>query len=281
MGNKSININFDCTIDERVVYIASDATGITAEKFATSLLAQFKLNYSIIRIPFIDSIDKAYKAVERINVHSQSHINKIILFTTLVNSEINAILHTCPAFIVDLFKAFIQPLEQELNLQSTHVMNSLHHIGNIEAYEKRMDAINFTFMHDDGQSHNNLELADIILIGVSRSGKTPASLYLAMQYGLKAANYPLIPEDFTRKTLPKILMQYTSKLFGLTINANRLANIRNERAPNSNYASLSNCIYEIQEAEQMMRMYNIDYLSSTHKSIEEISTTILQCFFKN
>jgi [pyruvate, water dikinase]-phosphate phosphotransferase / [pyruvate, water dikinase] kinase len=266
---------------ERIVYIASDATGITAEKFATSLLAQFKLDYSIIRIPFIDHINKAHQAVERINTHARIHPNKIILFTTLVNAEINAILHTCPAFIVDLFQAFIQPLEQELGLQSTHVMNSLHHIGNIEAYEKRMEAINFALMHDDGQSHSNLELADIILIGVSRSGKTPTSLYLAMQYGLKAANYPLIPEDFERQAFPKILTKHMDKLFGLTIDAKRLANIRHERAPNTHYASFNNCMHEIYEAEKMMRANNITYLSSTHKSIEEIATTILQCFFKN
>lgn len=142
-------------------------------------------------------------------------------------------------------------------------------------YKKRIEALNFTLEHDDGQSNRNLEDADVILVGVSRSGKTPTSLYLAMQYGLKVANYPLIPEDFERGHMPKALQPYKNKLFGLTIQPERLAEVRNERRPNSRYAALDNCRYEISEAEGMMNLENIRYLSSTSKSIEEIATAIL------
>ena len=139
-----------------------------------------------------------------------------------------------------------------------------------------MEAINYTLAHDDGQTHADLSGADVVLIGVSRSGKTPTSLYLAMQFGLKVANYPLIPEDFDRKQLPPVLEPIREKLFGLTIDPQRLSDIRNERRPNSRYASLQNCRHEVAEAEAMMRRAGVQWLSSTHKSIEEISTTVLQ-----
>ena len=116
----------------------------------------------------------------------------------------------------------------------------------------------------------------MILVGVSRSGKTPTSLYLAMQHGLKVANYPLIPEDFERRQLPPALVPHRKKIFGLTIDPQRLSQIRNERRPGSKYADLANCRYEVSEAEAMMRRSGIRWLSSTTKSIEEIATTILQ-----
>jgi regulator of PEP synthase PpsR (kinase-PPPase family) len=145
-----------------------------------------------------------------------------------------------------------------------------------EEYKNRIEAINFSLAHDDGQSNKNLSSADVILVGVSRSGKTPTSLYLAMQYGIKAANYPLIPDDFERGKLPSALYAFKSKIFGLSIEPQRLSEIRNERRAGSKYASLENCRYEVNEAEAMMRREGIRWLSSTTKSIEEISTTILQ-----
>ena len=155
-------------------------------------------------------------------------------------------------------------------------MGRFHQNIETESYKNRIEAINFSLAHDDGQSHKNLEQADVILVGVSRSGKTPTCLYLAMQYGIKSANYPLIPDDFERGQLPSELKKYYTKLFGLTIEPQRLSQIRNERRPGSKYASLDNCRYEINEAQIMMEKNNISWLSSTHKSIEEIATTILQ-----
>ncbi|MEO8408426.1 MAG: kinase/pyrophosphorylase, partial [Oxalobacteraceae bacterium] len=148
--------------------------------------------------------------------------------------------------------------------------------ANSEEYKNRIEAINFSLIHDDGQSHKNLSAADVILVGVSRSGKTPTSLFLAMQYGIKSANYPLIPEDFERGKFPPALLAFKSKIFGLTITPERLSEIRNERRPGSKYAALANCRYEVNEAESMMKREGIRWLSSTTKSIEEISSTILQ-----
>jgi hypothetical protein len=161
-------------------------------------------------------------------------------------------------------------------VKSTHTIGRSHNIVDSEEYKNRIEAINFSLAHDDGQSHKSLSTADVILVGVSRSGKTPTSLYLAMQYGMKTANYPLIPEDFERGKLPSALPPFKSKMFGLSITAERLSEIRNERMPGSKYASLANCRYEVNEAEQMMRREGIRWLSSTTKSIEEIATTILQ-----
>jgi len=170
----------------------------------------------------------------------------------------------------------VNPLEQELGITSNHRIGRFSDVSKSQEYHDRIEAINFSLAHDDGQLNRDLELSDVILIGVSRSGKTPTSLYLAMQYGLKAANYPLIPEDFDRKQLPPALVPHVKKIFGLTIQPDRLSEIRNERRPNSRYASLDNCRHEVNEAEAMMRRSGIRWLSTTTKSIEEIATTILQ-----
>ena len=177
---------------------------------------------------------------------------------------------------MDLIQTFVGPLEQELGVKSTHTIGRSHNIANSEEYKNRIEAINFSLIHDDGQSHKNLSTADVILVGVSRSGKTPTSLFLAMQYGIKAANYPLIPEDFERGKFPPALLPFKNKIFGLSIAPERLSEIRNERRPGSKYAALENCRYEVNEAEAMMKREGIRWLSSTTKSIEEISSTILQ-----
>ena len=262
--------------NHRTVFIVSDGTGITAETFSHSILAQFETEFRQIRIPFVNTIDKAHQALNEINQNFLKYGVKPIVFTTLVNPDINALINTSQAMVLDMFHTFVAPLEKELNLKSTHAMGRFHQNIETESYKNRIEAINFSLAHDDGQSHKNLEQADVILVGVSRSGKTPTCLYLAMQYGIKSANYPLIPDDFERGELPSELRKYHSKLFGLTIDPQRLSQIRNERRPNSKYASIENCRYEIKEAQIMMEKHNIPWLSSTHKSIEEIATTILQ-----
>jgi regulator of PEP synthase PpsR (kinase-PPPase family) len=177
---------------------------------------------------------------------------------------------------MDMFSTFVNPLEHELGIKSNHRVGRFSDASKSKEYHDRIEAINFSLSHDDGQLNRDLDLSDVILVGVSRSGKTPTSLYLAMQHGLKASNYPLIPEDFERRQLPPALMPHKKKIFGLTIQPERLSEIRNERRPNSNYSSLSNCRHEVAEAEAMMRRAGIRWLSTTHKSIEEIATTILQ-----
>ena len=261
----------------RTVFVISDGTGITAETFGTALMAQFDITPRIVRIPFVDTDDKAHQAVRHINHSGEVEGINPIVFSTLVNPEVVAVVtQHCKGLLMDMFGTFVQPLEDELGLKSQHRVGRFSDISQSKEYLNRMEAINYTLAHDDGQTHADLSGADVVLIGVSRSGKTPTSLYLAMQFGLKVANYPLIPEDFDRKQLPPVLEPIRKKLFGLTIDPQRLSDIRNERRPNSRYASLQNCRHEVAEAEAMMRRAGVQWLSSTHKSIEEISTTVLQ-----
>jgi [pyruvate, water dikinase]-phosphate phosphotransferase / [pyruvate, water dikinase] kinase len=268
-------MNIDNPLVSRLVYIVSDGTGITAENFSQSILAQFEASFKQIRIPFVDTVDKAHDAVMQIN-NADPKYGQAIVFTTLVNPEVNQVVSKANALVLDMFQTFVAPLEQTLGMRSTHAINRLHHNADTDAYKNRIEAINYSLAHDDGQSNQNLADSNVILVGVSRVGKTPTSLYLAMQYGLKAANYPLIPEDFERGQLPKDLLPHKQKIYGLTIDADRLCEIRNERRPGSNYAKLENCRYEINEAISMMRRESIPWVSTTSKSIEEIATTILQ-----
>ena len=261
----------------RTVLVISDGTGITAETFGTALMAQFDITPRIVRIPFVDTVDKAHQAVRQINHSGEVEGKNPIVFSTLVNPDVVAVVtQHCKGLLMDMFGTFVQPLEDELGLKSQHRVGRFSDISQSKEYLNRMEAINYTLAHDDGQTHADLSGADVVLIGVSRSGKTPTSLYLAMQFGLKVANYPLIPEDFDRKQLPPVLEPIRKKLFGLTIDPQRLSDIRNERRPNSRYASLQHCRHEVAEAEAMMRRAGVQWLSSTHKSIEEISTTVLQ-----
>ena len=261
---------------DRTVFFVSDGTGITAETFGHSVLTQFDLRFKEIRLPFIDSPDKAHEAVRKINDSCGLDGKRPIVFSTLVKAELSDIVRKANGMHMDLIQTFVDPLEQELGVKSTHTIGRSHNIADSEEYKNRIEAINYSLTHDDGQSHKNLEMADVILVGVSRSGKTPTSLYLAMQYGIKAANYPLIPEDFEREKLPSGLVPYKSKIFGLSIAPERLTEVRNERRPGSKYASLENCRYEVNEAEKMMHREGIRWMSSTVKSIEEIATMILQ-----
>lgn len=260
----------------RTVFFVSDGTGITAETFGHSVLTQFDLRFKQIRLPFIDTIEKAYEAVRKINDAFDVEGNRPIVFSTLVQTELASVIFKSKGLHMDLIQTFVAPLEQELGVKSTHTVGRSHNIADTEEYKNRIEAINYSLAHDDGQSNKNLSTADVILVGVSRSGKTPTTLYLAMQYGIKAANYPLIPDDFERGKLPSALPEFRGKIFGLSIAPERLSEIRNERRPGSKYASLENCRYEVNEAEAMMKREGIRWLSSTAKSIEEISTTILQ-----
>jgi len=260
----------------RTVFFVSDGTGITAETFGHAVLTQFELRFKQIRLPFIDTSEKAHAAVRQINEACTADGKRPIVFSTLVKADLSAIVRQSNGMHMDLIQTFVDPLEQELGVKSTHTVGRSHTIADSDEYKNRIEAINFSLAHDDGQSHKNLSMADVILVGVSRSGKTPTSLYLAMQYGVKAANYPLIPEDFERGKLPSGLLPYKSKLFGLSITPERLSEVRNERRPGSKYAALENCRYEVNEAERMMLREGIRWMSSTVKSIEEIAATILQ-----
>jgi len=264
----------------RIVFFVSDSTGITAETFGHSLLAQFPgIRFQQVRMPFIDDVSKAQDCASQIRKVAHKTGQRPIVFSSLVNPKSAGALREAhdSALFLDLFERFVEPLENELGQRSTHSIGRFHGFAESSDYKKRIEAINFAMTHDDGiSSATDLLEADVILVGVSRSGKTPTSLYLAMQFGVKSANYPLIPEDFERNKLPGELHEFRSKLFGLTISPDRLSLIRQERRPNSHYASLENCRYEIDAAQKLMQRENIRWLDSTIKSIEEISATIMQ-----
>ncbi|HEX7054007.1 MAG TPA: pyruvate, water dikinase regulatory protein [Burkholderiales bacterium] len=261
----------------RTVFFVSDGTGITAQMLGHSLLTQFEgVEFNQVTLPFVDSADKAEECLARIEAESANGNGTPIVFSTLVNQDVREVVRRAPALVLDFFETFIDPLEAGLGLKSSHTIGRSHSAMDKKEYQQRIEAINFAMAHDDGASHRELGQADVILIGVSRSGKTPTSLYLALQFGVKAANYPLIPEDFERGKLPEALRSQKPRLYGLTIAPERLHEIRKERRPDSRYAALENCRYEVDEAESLMRREGIRSINSTSKSIEEIATTILR-----
>jgi regulator of PEP synthase PpsR (kinase-PPPase family) len=261
----------------RTVFFVSDGTGITAQMLGHSLLTQFEgVDFNQVTLPFVDSAEKAEECLARIEADAASGNGQPIVFSTLVNQEVREVFRRANALFLDFFETFIDPLEAGLGVKSSHTIGRSHSAMDKKEYQQRMEAINFAMAHDDGSSHRELSQADVILIGVSRSGKTPTSLYLAMQFGVKAANYPLIPEDFDRGQLPEALRSNKTRLYGLTIAPERLHEIRKERRPGSRYAELDNCRFEIDEADALMRREGIRSINSTSKSIEEIATTILR-----
>ncbi|MGH8750760.1 MAG: posphoenolpyruvate synthetase regulatory kinase/phosphorylase PpsR [Burkholderiales bacterium] len=262
--------------DKRTAFFISDRTGITVEMLGHGLLTQFEnAEFKQITLPFVDTMEKAREAADQINQTAAADGARPLVFSTLMNQEIAAIVAGTNALFLDFFQAFTAPLETELRMKSSHAMGRSHSQKNSHAYQSRMEAVNYALSHDDGISTRDLNQADIVLIGVSRSGKTPTCLYMALQFGVRAANYPLLPEDFSSMMLPDPIKSFRHKLYGLTISSERLQQIRNERKPGSRYATLANCQFEVKEAESLMRQENIRYLDTTTKSIEEIAATIL------
>jgi regulator of PEP synthase PpsR (kinase-PPPase family) len=262
---------------QRTVFFISDGTGITAEMLGHSLLTQFDdIQFQQVAIPFVDSVAKAEECAAKINDARARLDARPIVFCTLVNDDVRNALRQTDALVLDFFENFLHPLEAELATRSTHTVGRSHSVANDKEYHHRIDAINFALAHDDGMGNRELGKADVVLVGVSRSGKTPTCLYMALQFGIKAANYPLTPDDFQRGALPAAVEPQLDRLYGLTIAPERLAKIRNERRPDSRYARIENCRYEVEEAEKLMRRYGIRWLNSTTRSIEEIATKILQ-----
>lgn len=258
------------------VFFVSDRTGITVEALGSSLLTQFGgVDFLRVTLPFIDTIAKAIEVVAQVNEAHRSSGLRPLVFSSIVDDPVREEINKCDGLVLDVFERFIVPLENELGQKSTHAVGRAHSAGNVKDYNHRIEAINYTLSHDDGVTHRGLEEADIVLVGVSRSGKTPTCLYMAMQFGIKAANYPLIPEDLEANRLPPSLAPLKGKVWGLSITAERLHQIRSERRPDSQYAAIDNCRYEIAAAEKLMRHAGIPYLDSTTKSIEEIATHML------
>jgi regulator of PEP synthase PpsR (kinase-PPPase family) len=261
----------------RTVFFISDGTGITAETVGHSLLSQFEgISYQQERMPFVDTPEKADECRRRIEEAGRRDGVRPVVVSTLVDPAVARPIREVDALHLDFIATFIAPLEGELGIKSSRAIGRGHSRATSQDYAARIDAINFTLAHDDGVSNADLDKADVILVGVSRCGKTPTSLYLALQFGIKAANYPLIPEDFERNQLPDGIERHRQKLFGLTITPERLTQIRQERRPDSKYASMENCRWEVDQAEKLMRREGIRWLSTTTKSIEEIAATLMQ-----
>ena len=267
---------------KRKVYFLSDSTGMTAENLGRSLLVQFpQIQFESVTKPFVDTVEKAMSIGSEINQEAQTSSIKPIVIDTIVNPEISQIIKQTGCFYIDVFSTFLSPLETELGVKSAHNVGHpaiFQEESSVEnsAYMARIDAVHFALANDDGMHLHRYDDADIILVGVSRTGKTPCSVYLGMQYGIKAANYPLIPQDLQSNKIPDALSDHTKKLFGLTIRPARLSEIRNERKPNSQYANLRTCVDEIRQAETLYRQYRIPYIDTTQLSVEEISARMLQ-----
>ncbi|HXH03201.1 MAG TPA: pyruvate, water dikinase regulatory protein [Candidatus Competibacteraceae bacterium] len=261
---------------KRIAFFVSDRTAITSETLGHSLLTQFDgLEVEQVTLRFVDDRERAEKARERINQAHRDTGLRPLVFSTLVTDEVRDIVKSADCLFVDFFDTFLGPLERELEMKSNHTAGRSHGLTNVDEYSSRIEAVNFTLNHDDGSSTKHLEEADIILLGISRTGKTPTCLYLSLHYGIRAANFPLTPDDLEELALPKALGPYRAKLFGLTTDPNRLQQIRNERLPNSRYASLAQCDFETRQAEALYRKYGIPYLLTTLKSVEEIAATII------
>ncbi|GAP67284.1 phosphotransferase ydiA [Mizugakiibacter sediminis] len=259
----------------RTVFYVSDSTGITAETIGHSILAQFEgLAFETHRIPFVDTPEKAQAAALRIKTALAQNGERPIVINTVMDSALNEILAGSGALMLEVFAPFIGPLEEELGRKRSGAVNRAHGLVDFAKYESRINATNYALAHDDGVNVNYAD-ADVVLVGVSRSGKTPTCLYMALHYGVKAANYPLTEEDLQRQELPALLRPFRERLFGLTIDAQRLMQIRNERRPNTRYATLEQCRWELEQAEKLMRRENIQSLNTTHTSIEEIASKIL------
>ncbi|MFT6154560.1 MAG: regulator of PEP synthase PpsR (kinase-PPPase family) [Bermanella sp.] len=262
---------------KRKAFFISDGTGITAETLGHSLLAQFEsIEFEQVTLPYVDTAEKAAEVVERLNKVELKTGQKPIVFDTIVNQDIRDVITKANAFKVDIFATFLSPLETELEMASSYTVGKSHAGGNDAGYMSRIDAVNFALDNDDGSKIKHYDKADIILVGVSRSGKTPTCLYLALQFGIKAANYPLTEEDLQNFSIPDALKPHKQKIFGLTIDPERLAAIRNKRKANSRYASLAQCYYETEEVEHLYQQEQISFLSTTDLSVEEISTKIMQ-----
>ena len=261
--------------DLRPVFYVSDGTGITAETIGHSLLTQFAdTRFVTDRIPFVDTVEKALAAAEEIRQAGVDHGLRPIVVNSSVDPALNAILAESGALMLDVFAPFIAPLELELNMQRQSHVGRAHGMVDFEAYHRRINAMNYALAHDDGVSMDYSE-ADLILVGVSRAGKTPTCVYLALHHGVRAANYPLTEDDLDGDRLPAKLRPHRAKLFGLTIDPTRLQQIRQERRPNSRYAHMDTCRREVAAAEALFRAERIPTLSTTHTSIEEISSKVM------
>lgn len=261
---------------KRLVIYISDSTGITAETLGRSLLTQFPgLEYEVLTLRFVNDIQKAKKAATMIEQVALKSGQRPIVFSTLIEPDMQTIISSRDCLFIDFMQTFISPLAEELGAPVRPAVGHSHGVVQEQAYQDRMSAVNYALRSDDGLRVQHYDQAEVIMLGVSRSGKTPTCVYLALHYGIYAANYPLVEEDLERMQLPDSLKKHRHKLFGLTISAERLHRIRSERRPDSDYAALRQCQYEVRQVEALYRQYGISHLDVTTMSVEEIATSIM------
>ncbi len=260
----------------RTIFYLSDGTGITAETLGQSLITQFdNINFTSITIPYIDTLDKAQAAVLEINQREKKDGIKPIIFATLLDTTVKGIIATSEGILFEYFSYFLEPLSKELSDHSSQIVGRSHGIPDEQSYHTRIDAINFTLACDDGAHLDYYDEAELIVLGVSRSGKTPTCLYMALQFGIKVANYPMVEEDLQNLEGKTWFKQYHQKIYGLIIQPADLHKIRDTRWPNSEYASLKQCQWESDRLQEIYQRFNIPFLDTTKMSIEEISTKIM------
>jgi [pyruvate, water dikinase]-phosphate phosphotransferase / [pyruvate, water dikinase] kinase len=258
------------------VFFLSDSTGISAETMGNALLIQFPdLRFERRLIPFISTIEEARRVVAVLDAAMDGPVTPLA-FTTAAVDEIREVLHTSRCPLIDFFDIHMSRVESILGVRGLHVASRLHGVGDIKRYNARMAAVEYAIEHDDGQSTRALDKADVILLAPSRCGKTPTTMYLALQHGVFVANYPLVEDDFDTADLPRPVRQLRDHCFGITTTPARLSQVRQERRPNSRYASLEQCSYELRQAEGLYHRQRLPVINSSAKSVEEMSTVILQ-----
>lgn len=261
----------------RTVFFVSESTGITAETMGHSLLSQFPhLDFTYIQRPYVDTEKRAHQLVDEISVVSKKQGFKPLVFATMPEAHINKILEAADCHYYEIFENFLDKIGHDLHTTPSRESGLGHGLVNEKTYDARIDALNYTLKHDDAMVLKTLGDADVIIVGVSRSGKTPTSLYLALKYGIKAANYPITDTDFDKHALPDVLLENKEKLFATTINAKRLREIREKRRPASQYSSLETCKNEIKKSQQLFDKYNLIPMDVTNQSIEELSAQIVR-----
>ncbi len=258
------------------VFFLSDSTGISAETMGNALLIQFpQLRFDRRLIPFISTPDEARRVVEVLDRAAEGPVTPIA-FTTAATDEIREVLHTTKCPMIDFFELHISRVESVFGVPAARVAAQLHGVGDVQRYNARMAAIEYSIEHDDGQSLRAMDKAEVVLIAPSRCGKTPTTMYLALQHGLFVANYPLVEEDLETTDLPRPIRHLKDRVVGLVATPGRLSEVRQQRRPNSRYASLEQCTYELRRAEAMYAANRLPVINSTTKSVEEMSTLIVQ-----
>ncbi|EPQ8525271.1 posphoenolpyruvate synthetase regulatory kinase/phosphorylase PpsR [Vibrio vulnificus] len=261
----------------RDVFYVSDGTAITCETLGHVVLGQFPFVANEKTFPFVESEEKLTELIKHIEISFQTNGIKPLVFFSLVLPDLKARLMESPAYCYDVLESIVQRVKDDIQMEPTPKLQRSRSVGkDTDTYFDRIAAIEYTLAHDDGISLKGFELADIILLGVSRSGKTPTSLYMAMQFGLRVVNYPYIDDDIKGlKLLPEFEI-HRHKLFGLTIDPKRLTEIRENRLAGSDYASTEQCQHELANVEALFRREAIPYINTTSLSVEEISTRVLE-----